>query len=105
MLLERDPGKPSDYPCMLFVATEDFLGMHPPLHQRIDGHHGYRFLFGRVLLMFVVSQHFEREAFMQAALTEQGRWIAHFVERDALPEFQEAERLAKTIDVPDYMMR
>ncbi len=76
-----------------------------PWHARFGSHRGYRFLFGRVLLWFLVSRHFETEGTLQGVLTEEGEWVAHMVELRALPEFREAQKFADTIDVPERMLQ
>lgn len=103
MLLERDPGDATEYPCLLFMTTEEFRGMPNPWHARFDSHRGYRFLFGRILLWFVVSRHYESEATLQGVLTKNGEWLAHMVELRALPEFRELLRFGDSVDVPERM--
>ena len=105
MLLERDPGGVGDYPCMLFLMKQDFRGIHIPWLARFEGRVGYRFLLGRVLLWFLVTRGFESNRFIQAALTEDGNWVAHMVERDGLPEFEAAAKMAESIDIPERLLR
>jgi len=100
MLLEREPGAAADYPCMLFMTTEEFRGMANPRRARFGGHWGYRFLVGRVLLCFIVSRHFGSEGSLQGVLTEEGTWLAHMVELRNLPEFQQALHFANVTELP-----
>ncbi|MBZ0103567.1 MAG: hypothetical protein K8I65_15525 [Thermoanaerobaculia bacterium] len=105
ILLERNPGSVGDYTCLLFLMKQDFKGIHIPWLTRFEGRVGYRFLLGRVLLWFLATRGFESNRFIQAALTENGGWVAHMVERDGLPEFEAAARMAVSIEIPERLLR
>jgi hypothetical protein len=78
--------------------------MSPPIAAPLESHHGYRFVFGRVVLWFIVSRHCAGEEFVKDALTEQGLWVARMVQLHDLPEYHKLVEFKKTVDVPGYML-
>ncbi len=61
MLITGDPGPPSKYGCLMFVLTfeEDVIQdlIVEPTWARLDGHYCYRFVFGGLVWVYLVSGH------------------------------------------------
>jgi hypothetical protein len=62
MLLEENPGKKLEYPClilMLLIQSKEIIDamIYPPQELRIEGHYSYRFILGGCFWIFFVSSH------------------------------------------------
>ena len=72
MILEEDPGKPEEYPFLLApvvhqdeVQTDLIL---QPTWTRAEGHYAYRFVFGGLVWIYIVSSHRSPYVISQAAV-------------------------------------
>ncbi|MCG8056928.1 MAG: hypothetical protein JAY94_14700 [Candidatus Thiodiazotropha endolucinida] len=76
MVLENDPGSPSQYPFLLspIVLDQELLNglIVQPTVSRIAGHYAYRFVFAGLAWVFIVSKHRIPSALQEAALNKEG---------------------------------
>ncbi len=76
MLLNEDPGDSDKYPFMLSpVVHQGELQtdlIMQPTWTRSEGHYGYRFVFGGLAWIFIVSSHRPPYVISQAAVSEDG---------------------------------
>ena len=77
MILEGDPGLPSDYPfVMSLVVFENIVQtdiIMQPTWTRANGHRGYRFVFGGIAWIYIVSSHSLPIEARTAALSDNGK--------------------------------
>ena len=77
MLLASDPGPPDVYPFMMspVVFDEEVQGdfILQPTWTRSEGHKGYRFVFGGIAWIYLVSSHRAPGVFRAATLSLEGR--------------------------------
>ena len=77
MILESDPGLPSDYPfVMSLVVFENVVQtdiIMQPTWTRANGHRGYRFVFGGIVLTYIVSSHTLPVEIRTTALSDKGK--------------------------------
>jgi len=72
-----DPGNPREYGCLMFALindgrpVEDFI--LEPSWCRIDGHYCYRFIFGGLAWVFLVSRHAKPTLVLDRVLQENGQ--------------------------------
>jgi hypothetical protein len=61
MLLASDPGSSETYPCLMFALAHEDRMIHDliaePTWTRVDGHYAYRFVFGGLVWLYLVSGH------------------------------------------------
>jgi hypothetical protein len=61
MLLSEDPGPPECYGCLMFVLLQEEQLVQDiivqPTWARLIGHYSYRFVFGGMVWLYVVSSH------------------------------------------------
>ena len=89
MLLTADPGKPDLYPFMLAPIVHDNevqtdLIMQPTW-TRAEGHYGYRFVFGGLAWVFLVSSHKPPFVIANSAISEQGKTIMLISDIEKMP--------------------
>ena len=76
MLLNRCPGENYQYPVLLspIIHENDVVEalIVKPTATRIDGQNAYRFVFGGIAWIFVVSSHKSAECIVEAALNRSG---------------------------------
>lgn len=89
MILAADPGKPNQYPFMLApvmhqneVQTDLIM---QPTWTRAEGHYGYRFVFGGLAWVFLVSSHKPPFVIANAAISEEGRTIMLISDIENMP--------------------
>ncbi len=89
MLLQRNPGEPHEYGCIMFgLYTEEqgvFNALLPPERGRIEGHFCYRFVFGSCGWVFLVSRHtevFERKKYF---IAKDGTVLMRFLPAKEVP--------------------
>lgn len=79
MILAADAGKRDKYPFVLApVVHEEKLQtdlIMQPTWTRADGHYGYRFVFGGLAWIFLVSSHPPPHLLANAAVSEKGRTV------------------------------
>jgi len=94
MLLREDPGRRTDYPCLIFgviaqgKSIPDFIDQ--PTRVRLDGLNCYRFIFCGLVWVFFVANHAPTRLARQHVLTEAGGlviWIKPFEDLGYLQEF------------------
>lgn len=94
MLRRDDPGRQTDYPCLIFGVTAhgksipDFIDQPSPV--RLDGLNCYRFIFCGLVWVFFVAQHAPSLLVRQHVLSESGRliiWIKPFEDLGYLERF------------------
>jgi hypothetical protein len=94
MLRREDPGKQTDYPCLIFGLTAqgksmpDFIDQPTPV--RLDGLNCYRFIFCGLVWVFFVAKHAPSLLVRQHVLSETGGliiWIKPFEDLGYLQEF------------------
>ena len=80
MLFEECPGESHQYPAILMSLPrslgpilQEFLFPPEPLPKKIDGHSGYRAIFGGLFWLFVVSSHSANLRDMDLFLSKDGR--------------------------------
>jgi len=75
MLVEENPGQPSDYGCFILRVPEP-KKIHriimPPMPEKLFGHNGYRFMTGNLFWYFVLSRHRIQESLKVMFLQETG---------------------------------
>lgn len=78
-LLREDPGPPHRYGFFLSPLLWDDRDINDlivkPTRARLGGNRCYRFVFGGLIWVFVVSSHAPPKAFRQAFLNEQGQML------------------------------
>ncbi len=76
MLLKKCPGENYQYPVLLspIIHENDVVEalIVKPTYTRIDGQNAYRFVFGGIAWIFVVSSHKPAECIIEAALNQSG---------------------------------
>ena len=79
MVLNDDPGRPGTYGFFLapLVLKDNDIKdlMVQPTHARVDGHLCFRFVFGGLIWVFVVSGHPVRKNLRQAFINEKGELL------------------------------
>ncbi len=79
MIVKGEPGDPSTYGFFLspvVVQEKDVVEMMvQPTRSRIDGHFCYRFLFGGLVWVFVVSKHKVKQPLRRAFIDKSGRML------------------------------
>jgi hypothetical protein len=79
LVYANDPGKPDEYGFFLapIVANNRDIKdlMVQPTHSRLDGHLCYRFVFGGLVWVFVVSSHQPPKMFHQAFVNSSGEML------------------------------
>lgn len=79
MILNEDPGEPTTYPFMLaLVVHEEKVQtdlIMQPTRTRADGHLGYRFVFGGLAWIFIVSSHKPPQIISQASISKEGKLV------------------------------
>lgn len=89
MIQKEDPGPSSVYPFMMSpvvydgIIQTDFIMQ--PTWTRADGHLGYRFVFGGIAWIFVVSSHLPPKIFCSATLSQVGETTMLISEMDKMP--------------------
>ncbi len=82
MLLNRQPGRSYDYGCLLVSIainegkTADGL-IEPPIRRKVAGFIHYRFVFGGLMWVFVVSGRASQFPFKEHFLQEDGTLTIH----------------------------
>ncbi len=76
MILQDNPGEQEEYPFMLALVThEDVVQTDlivQPSWSRFEGHYSYRFVFGGIAWVYLVSSHKTPNIISQAALSKSG---------------------------------
>lgn len=76
MILEENPGAPENYPFMMALIThEDEVQTDlivQPSWSRLEGHYSYRFVFGGIAWVYLVSSHKTPNIISQATLSKAG---------------------------------
>lgn len=94
MLRGEDPGRRTDYPCLIFGVTAqgkslpDFIDQPTPV--RLEGLRCYRFIFCGLVWVFFVANHAPSSLVRQHVLSEAGSlviWIKPFEDLGYLQEF------------------
>lgn len=89
MLLADDPGPSSVYPFMMSPVTYDGViqtdFIVQPTCTRADGHLAYRFVFGGIAWIFVVSSHLPPKIFRAVTLSEDGETTMLISKMDKMP--------------------
>ncbi len=96
MIRNGDPGRPDKYPFVLAPVVNDGelqtdLIMQPTW-TRADGHHGYRFVFGGIAWVFLVSSHKPPKNIAEAAVSKEGRTVMLISEIGNMPFITEFAR-------------
>ena len=95
MLDSENPGPSHAYGCLMFTLKHDGQVAQdlivPPTWTRLAGHFAYRFVFGGMVWVFVVSKHPPREFISANFLQEDGTCIVR------LQDIQELTFLVKTV--------
>jgi hypothetical protein len=73
MIENEDPGTERDYPVVMVILVHDGevqtdMIVQPTL-SRLDGHYSYRFVFGGIAWVYLVSSHRAPEIIYHATLT------------------------------------
>jgi hypothetical protein len=89
MLLTEDPGRPNQYPFMLApivhgdeVQTDLIM---QPTWARAEGHYSYRFVFGGLAWVYLVSSHKPPVVIANAAISEDGKTIMLISDIEKMP--------------------
>lgn len=89
MIHTEDPGRPYQYPFMLAplvhegeVQTDLIM---QPTWTRAEGHYGYRFVFGGLAWVFLVSSHKPPFVISNAAISEEGKTIMLISDIEKIP--------------------
>ena len=89
MILTEDPGMSDQYPFMLApVVRENEVQtdlIMQPTWTRYEGHYGYRFVFGGLAWVFLVSSHKPPFLIANAAVSERGRTIMLISDIEKMP--------------------
>jgi hypothetical protein len=89
MILAEDPGRSDQYPFMLVpVVHEDEVQtdlIMQPTWTRSEGHYGYRFVFGGLTWVYLVSSHKPPFVIANATVSEQGRTIMLISDIERMP--------------------
>ena len=89
MILDENPGKPDRYPFMLAPIVHEGIVqtdlIMQPTWTRADGHYSYRFVFGGLAWVFVVSSHKPPFVVANAAISEEGRTIMLICDIERMP--------------------
>lgn len=79
MLLTESPGRPESYGMFLAPIVAGDIDVKElivqPTHARMDGHYCYRFVFGGLVWVFVISGHKVRGNLKQAFVNEVGEML------------------------------
>lgn len=89
MILTADPGRPNQYPFMLAPVVHDDevqtdLIMQPTW-TRTEGHYAYRFVFGGLAWVFLVSSHKSPLIIANAAISKEGKTIMLISDIEKMP--------------------
>lgn len=88
MLINKDPGRIYDYPCILIapkmkeeIMSKDFISIPEEL-EKIEGHRSYRFIFGGFFWIYLVSSHTSMCSFKNLFLDEKGKLLVPIEKAD-----------------------
>lgn len=96
MIHSGNPGKQTDYPCVMFGLTSE-SGIHgnfidQPRKIHIDSHTTYRFVFTGFMWSFYVSSHKLPPLLIQVAINEEGKMVIRRGSFEDLTELNEFAR-------------
>ena len=105
LLLNSDPGESKKYGCLMFgikFEGEAFTNvMMQPVKVRVDGHAGYKFVFGGFAWIFLVSSHDFRGHTVEVFLKPDGRGLFLIKEANEMLDLnsfaREHSRMGRTI--------
>lgn len=99
MIRQADPGEPHEYGCITFVVISDDVEgklVHmilTPERIRMYGHTAYRFLFGSVCWIFIVSSHSSSFSGQNMFLQTQGSLLVPVVKAEETELFTQLARV------------
>lgn len=107
MLLDLNPGKQSDYPCIINLLTESSF---TPIYiiktnPRYEGHRIFRMILTNVIIWYVISSHSNEADISGLAIKENGSLIATLFPPEKVAMVREVADLLKAADIPDYMFK
>lgn len=77
MMLNENAGEPGDYPFMMALVTHKDVVQTDlivqPSWSRLEGHYSYRFVFGGIAWLYLVSSHKTPNIIAQATLSRAGK--------------------------------
>lgn len=106
MLLAKQPGSQSDYPCLVMLFLEPKLGiMIRPFRSRIQGHNTYHLILTSVRIDIMVSKHAGSHPFRRVALKEDGSFLAIFLDHRDTAMHGDLAEFVKSVDHPPHIER
>jgi len=98
MILEEDPGEPTDYGCVIYALKHEGSPLPDllvePTPFKILAHNSYLFVFGGFVFVYFVSSHNLHEGFLLQILSESGEMI---VKENELSDFQFLRQMWETV--------
>lgn len=89
MLLNENPGDEKDYPVVMTFVVHDGKVQTDmiiqPSWSRLDGHYSYRFVFGGIAWVYLVSNHKAPDIIYRATLSHEGETIMLLRDMENLP--------------------
>lgn len=80
MIFSEEPGEPHEYGCLYFTLLNDSNQIQDDLIMqltlvKIEGRHCYRFVFGGMLWLYIISSHIPNPAYKNMFLTKDGTLV------------------------------
>jgi hypothetical protein len=85
MLIAKDPGPPSLFPCVMTLLKRPVRMISPPAMVKYLGHTTYQFMLTDVVLWFFVSNRAHQLPMLEVALQEDGSFEALLSEPEDMP--------------------